>query len=115
MNISLYSPLLQFGCSGFYNKAAIPSRWLAPGAEDSDMEVEADSDLDDSDLDPDYVAEHDMTPTTSGENMIIIILLYYIIILYYLLYSAPLADNWVGPRDWCHAPVQRVVNPAPRL
>ncbi|XP_050704963.1 piggyBac transposable element-derived protein 3-like [Eriocheir sinensis] len=53
--------------SGFYRKATDPRRWVAPPvAEDSDLEVEAESDVDDSDLDPDYVVEENMTPTTSG-------------------------------------------------
>ena len=74
--INKYSPLLQFACSGFYQKATAPSRWVAPPVgEDSDVEVEAESDVDDSDLDPDYVVEEDMTPTTSGENKINLYLL----------------------------------------
>ena len=74
--INKYSPLLQFASSGFYQKAIAPSRWVAPPVgEDSDLEVEAESDVDDSDLDPDYVVEEDMTPTTSGENKINLYLL----------------------------------------
>ena len=48
----------QFGCSTFYRKPNRP--WVAPPAiYDSDMEIEDDSDLDDSDLDPDYVLEEE--------------------------------------------------------
>ena len=63
---------MQFGCSTFYQK---PNRlWSAPAAtHDSDMEIEDDSNLDDNELDSDYVLEAeevDMIPTTSGENKI---------------------------------------------
>ena len=75
--INKYSPLLQFASSGFYRKAAAPRRWLAPPTgEDSDLEIQDDSDVDDDDLDPDYVLEEeDMTPTSSGEKKINLYLL----------------------------------------
>ena len=34
------------------------------------MEIEPESEIDDSDLDPDYIFEKDLTPTASGENKI---------------------------------------------
>ena len=59
--------MLQFASSGFYGKSNAPRRWVAPPAtEDSDLEVEEESEVDDSDQDPDYIEEEDLTPTTSG-------------------------------------------------
>ncbi|KAK3886002.1 hypothetical protein Pcinc_009829 [Petrolisthes cinctipes] len=51
---------MNFASTGFYRKAAGPRTFVAPPV------GEDNSDLDDSDRDPDYVVEEDLIPTASG-------------------------------------------------